>query len=130
MGGERTARLPGAVSRESCLPFEQQEAGPNGRIRRRAVLPRPNPSLLRDLVERCETLRRRLASGGDPEIRRRLEDASYTLCVGHRHPPAGYRAVRGSSAAGRCDATPPTSASRTCARPPEADGKQSVRTSI
>jgi hypothetical protein len=42
---------------------------------------RTNPSLLRELVERCETLSRRLASGSDPEIRRQLEDASYTLCV-------------------------------------------------
>ncbi|WP_331737067.1 DUF5133 domain-containing protein (plasmid) [Streptomyces canus] len=42
---------------------------------------RTNPSLLRELVERCETLRRRLASGGSPEIRCQLEDASYTLCV-------------------------------------------------
>ncbi len=40
-----------------------------------------HPSLLRELVERCETLRRRLASGGSAETRRRLEDASYTLCV-------------------------------------------------
>ncbi|MFF0097261.1 DUF5133 domain-containing protein [Streptomyces canus] len=45
------------------------------------MLLRANPSLLRELVEWCETLRRRLASGGDPGIRRRLEDASYALCV-------------------------------------------------
>jgi hypothetical protein len=42
---------------------------------------RAHPSLLRELVERCETLRRRLASGGSAETRRQLEDASYTLCV-------------------------------------------------
>ncbi|MDG9709498.1 DUF5133 domain-containing protein [Streptomyces sp. DH10] len=40
-----------------------------------------HPSLLRELVERCETLRRRLASDGSAETRRRLDDASYTLCV-------------------------------------------------
>ncbi|WOT40731.1 DUF5133 domain-containing protein [Streptomyces coeruleorubidus] len=40
-----------------------------------------HPSLLRELVERCETLRRRLASGGSAETRSQLEDASYTLCV-------------------------------------------------
>ena len=40
-----------------------------------------NPSLLRELVERCETLRRHAASGGSPEVARRLEDATYTLCV-------------------------------------------------
>ncbi|MFI9569621.1 DUF5133 domain-containing protein [Streptomyces rishiriensis] len=42
---------------------------------------RTDPSLLRELVERCETLRRCLVSGGSPEIRGRLKDASYTLCV-------------------------------------------------
>ncbi|OUC91482.1 DUF5133 domain-containing protein [Streptomyces swartbergensis] len=42
---------------------------------------RAHPSLLRELVERCETLRRHLASGGSAETRRQLEDASYTLCV-------------------------------------------------
>jgi hypothetical protein len=36
---------------------------------------RTNPSLLRELVERCETLSRRVASSGNPEVRRRLEDA-------------------------------------------------------
>ncbi|MEU1409637.1 DUF5133 domain-containing protein [Streptomyces sp. NPDC005728] len=39
------------------------------------------PSLLRELVERCETLRRRVAAGGSAEDVRRLEDATYTLCV-------------------------------------------------
>nr|WSY50978.1 DUF5133 domain-containing protein [Streptomyces sp. NBC_00886] len=38
-------------------------------------------SLLRELVERCETLRRHAVSGGSPEVARRLEDATYTLCV-------------------------------------------------
>ncbi|WP_328430315.1 DUF5133 domain-containing protein [Streptomyces sp. NBC_00443] len=42
---------------------------------------RAHPSLLRELVERCDTLRRRLASGAGPEIRRQLEDVTYTLCV-------------------------------------------------
>ncbi|MEV5731190.1 DUF5133 domain-containing protein [Streptomyces pharetrae] len=39
------------------------------------------PSLLRELVERCETLRRRVASGGSTQTRRQLEDVTYTLCV-------------------------------------------------
>lgn len=39
------------------------------------------PSLLRELVERCETLGRRLAADNSPEIARKLEDATYTLCV-------------------------------------------------
>jgi hypothetical protein len=42
---------------------------------------RADPSLLRELVERCDTLRRRLASGDSAETRRRLEDVTYTLCV-------------------------------------------------
>ncbi|KUM67128.1 hypothetical protein AQI70_36655 [Streptomyces curacoi] len=42
---------------------------------------RAHPLLLRELVERCETLRRRLASGGGAETRRQLEDVTYTLCV-------------------------------------------------
>ncbi|MEV5880205.1 DUF5133 domain-containing protein [Streptomyces sp. NPDC052101] len=40
-----------------------------------------HPSLLRELVERCEALRRRMAAGGGPEIARNLEDVTYTLCV-------------------------------------------------
>jgi hypothetical protein len=40
-----------------------------------------HPSLLRELVERCETLRRRLASDGGAETARQLEDVTYTLCV-------------------------------------------------
>ncbi|MEU9671624.1 DUF5133 domain-containing protein [Streptomyces bobili] len=40
-----------------------------------------HPSLLRELVERCETLRRRLAADNSAETARRLEDAAYTLCV-------------------------------------------------
>jgi hypothetical protein len=39
------------------------------------------PSLLRELVEQCETLRHRLAADNSPEIARKLEDATYTLCV-------------------------------------------------
>lgn len=38
-------------------------------------------SLLRELVERRETLRRQAVSGGSPEVACRLEDATYTLCV-------------------------------------------------
>ncbi|MEU9669763.1 DUF5133 domain-containing protein [Streptomyces bobili] len=40
-----------------------------------------HPSLLRELIERCETLRRRLAADNSAETARRLEDAAYTLCV-------------------------------------------------
>ncbi|WP_406490034.1 DUF5133 domain-containing protein [Streptomyces phaeochromogenes] len=40
-----------------------------------------HPSLLRELVERCETLGRHAVSGGSPEVERRFEDATYTLCV-------------------------------------------------
>lgn len=40
-----------------------------------------HPALLRQLVERCETLRRRLAVDDSAETVRQLEDATYTLCV-------------------------------------------------
>jgi hypothetical protein len=40
-----------------------------------------HPSLLRELVERCETLKHRLAADNSAETARRLEDATYTLCV-------------------------------------------------
>lgn len=40
-----------------------------------------HPPLLRELVERCETLRRRLACDYKAETARELEDATYTLCV-------------------------------------------------
>ncbi|MER8225880.1 DUF5133 domain-containing protein [Streptomyces sp. NPDC094143] len=40
-----------------------------------------HPSLLRELVERCERLRRRLAADNSTETARQLEDATYTLCV-------------------------------------------------
>jgi hypothetical protein len=40
-----------------------------------------DPSLLRELVDRCETLRHRLAADNSAETARQLEDATYTLCV-------------------------------------------------
>jgi hypothetical protein len=46
-----------------------------------AVVLRANPSLLRELVERCDTLRRSLTAGESPQVRRSLEDVTYTLCV-------------------------------------------------
>lgn len=46
-----------------------------------------NPSLLRELAERCEKLRRALDTNGSAQTARKLEDATYTLCVltGTRH---------------------------------------------
>ncbi|MEU6347670.1 DUF5133 domain-containing protein [Streptomyces sp. NPDC046977] len=38
-----------------------------------------NPAVLDDLLDRYETLR--VLDSGDPQVRRRLEDVSYTLCV-------------------------------------------------
>ncbi|MFE1882782.1 DUF5133 domain-containing protein [Streptomyces diastatochromogenes] len=51
-----------------------------------------HPSLLRELVERCENLRRRLAFDNSADITRQLDDATYTPCD-HRHPPAGRGAA-------------------------------------
>ncbi|WP_443073898.1 DUF5133 domain-containing protein [Streptomyces sp. NBC_01456] len=39
------------------------------------------PPHLRELVERCETLRRRLAVDHSAETARRLEDAAHALCL-------------------------------------------------
>ncbi|MET9880315.1 DUF5133 domain-containing protein [Actinacidiphila glaucinigra] len=38
-----------------------------------------HPAVLNDLVDRYQTLR--LLNAEDPEVRRRLDDVSYTLCV-------------------------------------------------
>ncbi|MDX2709271.1 DUF5133 domain-containing protein [Streptomyces sp. PA03-6a] len=38
-----------------------------------------HPAVLNDLVDRYETLR--MLDPGDPEVRRRMADVSYTLCV-------------------------------------------------
>ncbi|WP_405767960.1 DUF5133 domain-containing protein [Streptomyces sp. NBC_01538] len=48
-----------------------------------------HPSLLRELVERCETLRRRTASGGNAETVRQLEDT--TRCAWSRAPTSWTR---------------------------------------
>ncbi|MFG1665004.1 DUF5133 domain-containing protein [Streptomyces sp. Y7] len=40
-----------------------------------------SPSLLRELIERCETLQRRLATQHTADIARQLDNATYTLCV-------------------------------------------------
>ncbi|MEK0098964.1 DUF5133 domain-containing protein [Streptomyces sp. A475] len=49
--------------------------------RREATMITAHPSLLRELIERCETLRHRLAADHSAETARQLEDATYTLCV-------------------------------------------------
>ncbi|MEU6012282.1 DUF5133 domain-containing protein [Streptomyces sp. NPDC047453] len=48
---------------------------------RKAVVITAQPALLRELVERCDSLRRRLAADNCTETARRLEDATYRLCV-------------------------------------------------
>lgn len=40
-----------------------------------------HPALLRNLVEQYRTLHERHAEQGSSEIRRQLEDVTYTLCV-------------------------------------------------
>ncbi|MFE0631752.1 DUF5133 domain-containing protein [Streptomyces sp. NPDC058864] len=53
-----------------------------------------HPAVLNDLVDRFETLR--LLDPGDPEVRRRMADVSYTLCVatGTRDVDAALIAAR------------------------------------
>ncbi|MFH8348980.1 DUF5133 domain-containing protein [Streptomyces sp. NPDC018045] len=40
-----------------------------------------HPAVLRDLVEQYETLRVLNAADGSPEVRQRMDDVAYTLCV-------------------------------------------------
>ncbi len=53
-----------------------------------------HPAVLSDLVDRYETLR--LLDPADPEVRRRMADVSYTLCVatGMRDVDAALAAAR------------------------------------
>ncbi|WP_308429083.1 DUF5133 domain-containing protein [Streptomyces brasiliensis] len=61
--------------------------GHTGWTGRKAVVITAHPALLRELVERCESLRRRLAADNSAETARRSRDAAYRLCVitGTRH---------------------------------------------
>ncbi|MGW0765263.1 DUF5133 domain-containing protein [Streptomyces sp. NPDC002676] len=67
-----------------------------------------DPSLLRELVERCETLRWHVAVGASTEDARRLEDATYTLCVitGTRQLDAALSVARQQMAGARSGAEP------------------------
>ncbi|MFD5013797.1 DUF5133 domain-containing protein [Streptomyces chartreusis] len=60
-----------------------------------------HPSLLRDLIERCETLTRRLALQPSANTARQLDDAAYTLCVitGTRQLDTALFVARGQMAA-------------------------------
>ncbi|UFQ19803.1 MULTISPECIES: DUF5133 domain-containing protein [Streptomyces] len=42
---------------------------------------RPHPSFVHDLLETHATLRARLSQEDSAEVRRRLDDVTYTLCV-------------------------------------------------
>ncbi|MEV4947368.1 DUF5133 domain-containing protein [Streptomyces sp. NPDC053755] len=56
-----------------------------------------HPAVLKDLVERYETLRILHAEGASAEVRRRMEDVTYTLCVstGTRDIDAALAAAHG-----------------------------------
>ncbi|MBB5937733.1 DUF5133 domain-containing protein [Streptomyces zagrosensis] len=55
-----------------------------------------HPSVLRELIDRYETLRRLCASAGGVHERRRMDDVTYTLCVttGTREIEAALRAAQ------------------------------------
>ncbi|MEU9735119.1 DUF5133 domain-containing protein [Streptomyces sp. NPDC048002] len=40
-----------------------------------------HPAVLRNLIEQYETLNALHAQAGSPEVRRRMDDVAYTLCV-------------------------------------------------
>lgn len=55
-----------------------------------------HPAVLRDLVEQYEVLAALRAEAGGPEVRQRMEDVTYTLCVstGTRNAEAALEAAR------------------------------------
>ncbi|MFI8933234.1 DUF5133 domain-containing protein [Streptomyces sp. NPDC053474] len=55
-----------------------------------------HPAILRDLVEQYETLRILHAEDGRPQVRQRMDDVAYTLCVstGTRDVDAALIAAR------------------------------------
>ncbi|AXK37547.1 DUF5133 domain-containing protein [Streptomyces armeniacus] len=55
-----------------------------------------HPAVLRNLVEQYEALRALHARGGEPEVRRRMDDVAYTLCIstGTKHVDAALIAAR------------------------------------
>ncbi|MFI8962739.1 DUF5133 domain-containing protein [Streptomyces sp. NPDC053493] len=55
-----------------------------------------HPAVLRNLIEQYETLTALGAENGGPEVRRRLDDLAYTLCVstGTRDVDAALIAAR------------------------------------
>ncbi|MFK8907407.1 DUF5133 domain-containing protein [Streptomyces sp. YS-3] len=55
-----------------------------------------HPAVLKDLVERYETLRTQYAKEGSAEVGRRIEDVTYTLCVS-----TGTRDIEAALAAAR-----------------------------
>ncbi|MCZ0982198.1 DUF5133 domain-containing protein [Streptomyces diastatochromogenes] len=55
-----------------------------------------HPAVLRELIEQYETLRMLKAENGGEEVRRRMDDLAYTLCVstGTRDVDAALIAAR------------------------------------
>jgi hypothetical protein len=55
-----------------------------------------HPAVLRNLVEQYDTLRILQAENGTPEVRQRMDDIAYTLCVstGTRDIDAALAAAR------------------------------------
>ncbi|MFD4630857.1 DUF5133 domain-containing protein [Streptomyces sp. NPDC058284] len=69
---------------------------------------RPNPAILDGLLNTYATLRARQAAEDSAEIRRRLDDVSYTLCVstGTRNVEAAIEAATAQLSAMAYDDTP------------------------
>ncbi|MET7296612.1 DUF5133 domain-containing protein [Streptomyces griseoloalbus] len=64
-----------------------------------------HPAVLRKLIEQYDALRIRHAEDGSPEVRRRMDDVAYTLCVstGTRDIEAALVAARHRLADVRAD---------------------------
>lgn len=69
-----------------------------------------HPSVLRELIERYETLQRHCTLAGGVHQRRRMDDVAYTLCVttGTREIGAALRAARQQLAGAAPESGEPT----------------------
>ncbi|WP_106698540.1 DUF5133 domain-containing protein [Streptomyces viridochromogenes] len=93
-GRAHPAGSPARLHRSPSGPAAPRSCAASRQIPPQRLHSTAHPSLLRELVERCETLRRRLASDSGADTRRQFEDVSYIHAVcGHRHACMPRRAI-------------------------------------
>lgn len=100
--------FPGAACVNGC--DRMGVGGRYGRARTEAAgVLRADPTLLRELVERCGTLRRRLASGGNTETVHRPANVTHTPCAvtgTRRMDAAPYGALHAARRQSACAMAP------------------------